>query len=505
MLEHFNSQRKNKSIMERKFTEQEQTRRNKIDELKKSNILAFNGTVKPTISCIEIFNKFNDKTREELESQDKKYIVNGRVIAQRGPFIVIQDRDMTLQIYIDKKILDEKASIVLKQLDLGDIISAKGTISKTHTNALMLRCENLILLTKALKPLPDKYHGLVDREERYRNRYVDTIVNEKARKTFILRTKIIKAIREYFDNLNYLEVDTPVLQPILGGAAAKPFITFYNALDHNFYLRIATELPLKKLLVGGYERVYEIGRIFRNEGVDTTHNPEFTSIEFYEAYSDLWGMMDRTEKLFAYITKKLNINSVIFNGQKIEFKYPFNKINMVDELNKKLNIDLRKFSDKEAIKFAESHGIKCEKYYKLGHVINDLFEKYIEETLIQPTFVWGHPIEISPLAAKDPKDPRFTLRAELFISTKEFANMFTELSDPIDQLERFEAQLNERENGNEEANEIDWDFVNALEYGMPPAGGCGIGIDRLIMLLTENDSIREVVLFPQLKEISWKK
>ncbi|WP_334199131.1 lysine--tRNA ligase [Mycoplasma struthionis] len=400
-----------------------------------------------------------------------------------------------------KKILDENSLNTLKQLDLGDIVSVSGMLSKTHTNALMLKAKSLTLLTKSLKPLPDKYHGLVDPEERRRHRYVDTIVNEESRKTFVLRTKIIRGVREYFDNLNYLEVDTPVLHPILGGAAAKPFITYYNALNRNFYLRIATELPLKKCLVGGFERVYEIGRIFRNEGVDSTHNPEFTSIEFYEAYSDMWGMMERTEGVFKYLTEKLNISKVKFNGYDIEFKYPFNKINMVDAVSEKVGVNVRELNDEQAIELAKKHNIKVEKYFKLGHVINELFEKYIEETLIQPTFVYGHPIEISPLAFKELNDERFTQRAELFIGTKEFANMFTELTDPIDQLERFEAQLDERENGNEEANEIDWDFVNALEYGMPPAGGCGIGIDRLIMLLTENDSIRDILMFPQLKEL----
>lgn len=471
--------------MERKYSEQEQIRRNKISSLAEKNIRAFNSTIKPTISSVGIQKLYADKTREEIDADNKFVIFNGRVIAQRGPFLVLQDRDGSMQIYVDKKTLDEVSSEVLKQLDLGDIISIEGLISKTHTEALMVKASKITLLTKALKPLPDKYHGLVDPEERRRHRYVDTIVNEESKNTFILRTKIIKGVREFFDNLDYLEVDTPVLQPILGGAAAKPFITFYNALNRNFYLRIATELPLKKCIVGGLERVYEIGRIFRNEGVDSTHNPEFTSIEFYEAYSDMWGMMERTEGVFKHLTKKLNIDKVKFNGYDIEFKYPFARINMVDAVSKKIGIDVRKLNDQEAIELAKKHGIKTEKYYKLGHVINDLFEKYIEETLIQPTFVYGHPIEISPLAFKELDDERFTQRAELFIGTKEFANMFTELSDPIDQLERFEAQLDERENGNEEANEIDWDFVNALEYGLPPTGGCGIGIDRLVMLLTQ--------------------
>ncbi|AWX42934.1 lysyl-tRNA synthetase [Metamycoplasma cloacale] len=486
--------------MERKLSEQEIIRRNKIDELASNGIAAFSATIKPTTTLIEIVNKYNELTREDIEAKNVNETVNGRVIAQRGPFLVIQDRDTTLQIYINKNELDEKSLIVLKQLDLGDIISVSGLLSKTHTNALMLKAISVSLLTKALKPLPDKYHGLVDREERYRHRYVDTIVNEDVKKTFILRTQIIKGVREFFDNLNYLEVDTPVLHPILGGAAAKPFVTYYNALSQNFYLRIATELPLKKLLVGGFERVYEIGRIFRNEGVDTTHNPEFTSIEYYEAYSDVWGMMERTEQLFAYLSQKLGINKVTFNGKEIEFKFPFAKINMVDAVSEKVGVNVRNLTDAEARELAKKHGIQCENYFKLGHVINELFEKYVEETLIQPTFVYGHPIEISPLAMKNAEDPRFTDRAELFINTKEFANMFTELTDPIDQLQRFESQLDERENGNEEANEIDWDFVNALEYGMPPAGGCGIGIDRLIMLLTQNDSIREVLLFPQLKD-----
>lgn len=487
--------------MERKYSEQEQIRRNKISSLAEKNIRAFNSTIKPTISSVGIQELYADKTREEIDADNKFVIFNGRVIAQRGPFLVLQDRDGSMQIYVDKKTLDEVSSEVLKQLDLGDIISIEGLVSKTHTEALMVKASKITLLTKALKPLPDKYHGLVDPEERRRHRYVDTIVNEESKNTFILRTKIIKGVREFFDNLDYLEVDTPVLQPILGGAAAKPFITFYNALNRNFYLRIATELPLKKCIVGGLERVYEIGRIFRNEGVDSTHNPEFTSIEFYEAYSDMWGMMERTEGVFKHLTKKLNIDKVKFNGYDIEFKYPFARINMVDAVSKKIGIDVRKLNDQEAIELAKKHGIKTEKYYKLGHVINDLFEKYIEETLIQPTFVYGHPIEISPLAFKELDDERFTQRAELFIGTKEFANMFTELSDPIDQLERFEAQLDERENGNEEANEIDWDFVNALEYGLPPTGGCGIGIDRLVMLLTQNDSIRDILLFPQLKDV----
>ncbi|MBN0919344.1 lysine--tRNA ligase [[Mycoplasma] gypis] len=487
--------------MERKFSEQEIVRREKIAELEKINKKAFSLAIPATHTAQDIHNEFEQFSREELESQAKKLSVNGRIMAKRGPFLVLHDRENSIQIYIDKKQLDETQAELLKLLDLGDIIFAEGFVSKTHTGELMVKASKFELLTKSLRPLPDKFHGLVDQEERYRRRYVDLTVNKDTKRTFMLRSKIISSVRRYFDSNGYLEVDTPVLQPILGGAAAKPFTTYYNALSSDFYLRIATELPLKKCLVGGLERVYEIGRIFRNEGVDTTHNPEFTSIEFYEAHSNMEGMMHRCEELFNFLANELGFETVNFAGQNISFKAPFKRINMIDAVSEAVGVDVRTLNDEQAIELAKKHGVKVEKYFKLGHVINELFEKYIEETLIQPTFVWGHPIEISPLAAKMPEDPRFTLRAELFINKKEFANMFTELTDPIDQLQRFESQLEERESGNDEANEIDWDFVEALEYGMPPAGGCGIGIDRLVMLLTENESIREVLLFPQLKNL----
>ncbi|MGX9340658.1 lysine--tRNA ligase [Mycoplasma sp. 128] len=487
--------------MERKFSEQELVRREKIAQLQKLNKPAFSLAIKASHNCGQIHEQFDSFDREQLEQKNVIVSVNGRLIAKRGPFLVLQDRENTVQLYIDKKSLSEVQNEVLKLVDLGDILHAEGLVSKTHTNEIMVKVAKFELLTKALRPLPDKFHGLVDQEERYRRRYVDLTVNKDTKRTFILRSKIIASVRRFFDSNGYLEVDTPVLQPILGGAAARPFTTYYNALSSDFYLRIATELPLKKCLVGGLERVYEIGRIFRNEGVDTTHNPEFTSIEFYEAHSNMEGMMERCEQLFNYLANVLGFETVNFGGQTISFKAPFKRINMVDAVSEKVGLDVRKLNDQEAVELAKKHGIKVEKYFKLGHVINELFEKYVEETLIQPTFVWGHPIEISPLAAKMPEDERFTLRAELFINKKEFANMFTELTDPIDQLERFESQLEEREAGNDEANEIDWDFVEALEYGMPPAGGCGIGIDRLVMLLTENESIREVLLFPQLKNL----
>lgn len=487
--------------MERKLSEQEEIRRNKIAELEKNNLQAFHKTIKPTTNSKELNEKYKNLSREDLDKQNLEFVFNGRIMTIRGPFIVLQDNCGQMQIYANKKTLNESSAKIFSLMDFGDILSVRGTLSKTNTDALVIKAQDIVLLTKSLKPLPDKFHGLVDPEERRRQRYVDLIMNEKTRNTFVMRTQIIKGIREYFDSLNYIEVDTPILNPILGGAAAKPFITFYNALNRNFYLRIATELPLKKLIVGGLDRVYEIGRIFRNEGVDTTHNPEFTSIEFYEAYSDLWGMMERTEGVFKHLINKFNIKEVKFNGFDITFNFPFKRVNMIDAISEKINVDIRKLNEEQMFELAKKHGIKIEKFFRYGHIINELFEKYVEETLIEPTFVYGHPIEISPLAAIDPDDKRFTLRAELFIGTKEFANMFTELNDPIDQLQRFENQLLEKENGNEEANEIDWDFVNALEYGMPPTGGSGIGIDRLIMLLTQNDSIRDVVLFPQLKDL----
>lgn len=370
---------------------------------------------------------------------------------------------------------------------------------KTMIGELAIRANKILLMSKSLKVLPEKYHGLADVEERYRHRYVDLIANKNVRDTFRTRTKIITEIRKYFDSKGYLEVDTPVLQPILGGASAKPFTTYHNALNREFYLRIATELPLKKLIVGGFEKVYEIGRIFRNEGIDTTHNPEFTSIEYYEANADLQDMMNYTEELIQNIAKVLNKEKIEYQGIELDLSKNFKRIEMSEEVSKHVGFDVKEATFDRLKQELDKLKIKIESYYKKGHLINILFEEYVEKTLIQPTFVYGHPIEISPLAAKTDLDPRFTERAELFIHTKEYANMFTELSDPIDQLERFKLQLKEREAGNDEANEIDYDFVEALEYGMPPAGGCGIGIDRLVMLMTNNLSIREVLLFPHMK------
>ncbi|WP_117275757.1 lysine--tRNA ligase [Mycoplasmopsis edwardii] len=482
-----------------KYTEQELVRRNKLNLYKELGIEAFAkaDNLKELKYSDEIEKEYGSYSKEELHDKNFEVALTGRIMTMRGPFILIQDYHSKIQLYFNKKEHENLVKLV-DSFDLGDIIYAEGYVMKTNTGAVSVKVKNIKLLTKALKPLPDKFHGLVDIEEIYRHRYLDLIMNEESRKVFWSRTRIISEIRKYFDELEYMEVETPFLHDYLSGASARPFKTHHNALDQEFVLRIATEIPLKKLLVGGIDRVYEIGRIFRNEGIDTTHNPEFTSIEFYEAYSNLEGMMNRTETLFKRLAKKLNKTKVMNKGVEIDLEKPFNRIDMVDAVSNATGHNFREISFEKAVEVAQSHGIKIQKFFQLGHIINELFEELIEKTLIQPTFVYGHPIEISPLTAKG-KDPRFTERAELFINTKEYANMYTELSDPIDQLERFEAQLEEKNNGNDEASDIDWDFVDSLEYGMPPTGGCGIGIDRLTMLLTEKESIRDVLLFPTMK------
>ena len=484
--------------MERKLTELEQVRRNKLEGIKELGFNPYSRHVEHSDDSKTLDEKYSQYSKEELKEKGFTASLVGRVMTTRGPFIIGKDSKGTIQAYIAKKEFPEIEKVV-KLTDIGDIVRFEGEVMKTQTGTLTIRATKFEILTKSLKPLPEKFHGLKDVEERYRRRYLDLIMNDDVKETFWTRTKIISEIRRYFDELDYMEADTPVLQDILGGAAAEPFETYHNALSMPFYLRIATELPLKRLLVGGIDRVYEIGRIFRNEGIDTTHNPEFTSIEFYEAYSNLDGMMNRTEEVFSRIAKMLNKTEVEYGGKTISLKTPFARVDMVDAVSNATGKDFRNISFEDAKAIAKENNIELEPYFTTGHIINELFEELIEETLVQPTFVTGHPIEISPLAALNEKDSRFTDRAELFIDGREYANMFTELNDPIDQLQRFESQLDERENGNVEANEIDMDFVEALEYGMPPAGGCGIGIDRLVMLFTGRTSIREVLLFPHLK------
>ncbi|AIA29251.1 lysyl-tRNA synthetase [Mycoplasmopsis californica] len=484
-----------------KYTEQEQVRRDKLIQYEKENVIAYKKAydLGEISYSDDIEAEFSSFSKEELHEKHIIRTIAGRLIAKRGPFLVIKDFRGKIQAYFNKKENLEYADLV-STFDIGDIIWVSGEVMKTMTGAVVVKADKIDLLSKALKPLPEKYHGLVDPEERYRRRYVDLIVNDESKDKFIKRIKITQWIKDYFNNLGYLDVETPFLHDYISGAAARPFTTHHNSLNQEFVLRIATEIPLKKLVIGGFDRVYELGRIFRNEGYDTTHNPEFTTIEFYEAYSNVEGMMNRTEALFKELCEKLGKWKFINNGVEVDLSRPFKRINMVDAVNEKTGVDFRNITLEDAVVVAKKYGAKIQKFYSVGHIINALYEELIEEDLIQPTFVYGHPIEISPLSAKS-EDPRFTERAELFINTKEYANMYTELSDPIDQLERFKKQIEEKAAGNDEASDIDWDFIDALEYGMPPTGGCGIGIDRLVMLLTETSSIRDVLLFPTLRRI----
>ncbi|MCI6350064.1 MAG: lysine--tRNA ligase [Tenericutes bacterium] len=492
--------------MERNFTEQELVRREKASKLKELGMDPFGDRYDRTALAGELKEKYEGKTHEELENENILVKVAGRIMFIRkmgkASFFTIQDKSGKIQIYISINDIGEESYALFKTADIGDIVGIEGKIMKTQTGEVTIKCLKYTHLVKALKPLPEKFHGLQDKEERYRRRYVDLIMNEEAKRNAIYRSKIITCIRNFMDNRGFLEVETPVLSTLLTGASARPFITHHNAQDLDMYLRIALELPLKRLLVGGLDAVYEIGRLFRNEGMDATHNPEFTSMEAYLAYSDLEGMMEMTESLYKTIANNV-FHKETFNwrGNEISLTGNFKRITMCEAIKEQTGIDFtQNYTTEEMLKLAEEHGIELEEHEKVfGHIVNKFFEKYVEETLIQPTFLCGHPIEISPLTKKDPKDPRFVQRFELFIGGKEMANAYTELNDPIDQLERFENQLKEQELGNEEANDIDMDFVEALEYGMPPAGGIGYGIDRTIMFFTESESIRDVILFPLMK------
>lgn len=486
-------------------TEQELVRREKLDYLVSKGINPFGSRFDVTSNSKEIKEACSDKTNEELEEMNMQVRVAGRIMTKRGKgkagFMHIQDKYGQIQIYVKLDNVGEEEYDLFLRADLGDIVGIDGTVFRTHMGELSIKCTKYTHLVKALRPLPDKYHGLVDVEERFRRRYVDLIMNEDARRVAFARPKIIRSIQSYLDNLGYVEVETPVLNSILGGAAARPFITHHNALNMEFYLRIATELPLKRLLVGGMDAVYEIGRLFRNEGMDRNHNPEFTTIELYKAYSDLEGMMDITENIIANAAMTVNgTTDITWKGHTFSLAPKYKRIHMVDAIREVTGIDFFKdMSLEEAKELAISHNIPIEEHFLYGHIVNAFFEKYVEETIVEPTFVYGHPIEISPLARKS-SDPRFTERFELFICGGEYANAFTELNDPIDQYERFVNQMKERELGNDEANEMDIDFIEALEYGMPPAGGMGMGIDRLVMMLTNSENIREVILFPHMKK-----
>ena len=481
-------------------------RREKLESLRSKGIDPFGKRFERTHLSQDIRSEYEALENEELEKKNVKVAVAGRIMTKRGKgkvgFAHIQDLSGQIQIYVRKDKVGESEYDLFKTADLGDIVGVTGIVFKTKVGELTIKVDHFEILTKSLRPLPDKFHGLKDVEQRYRQRYLDLIVNPDSKKTFITRSLIIQSMRRYLDEHGYLEVETPMMHAIAGGAAARPFITHHNALDMPLYLRIAIELHLKRLIVGGLEKVYEIGRVFRNEGISTRHNPEFTMMELYEAYADFKDIMKLTENLISHIAQEVLGTQVIQYGEyTVDLTPEWRRLHMVDAIKEYTGVDFWKhMSDEEARALAKEHNIEITENMKFGHIVNEFFEQRVEEKLIQPTFVYGHPVEISPLAKKNEKDPRFTDRFELFIVGREHANAFTELNDPIDQRQRFEAQLKEREQGNDEAHMMDEDFLEALEYGMPPTGGLGIGVDRLVMLLTNSPSIRDVLLFPLMRQ-----
>ncbi len=444
---------------------------------------------------------------EEFENKD--VTVAGRIIAKRimgkASFCTIQDSDEKIQSYVSINDLGEENYKAFKTWDIGDIIGITGFVFKTRTEEISVHAKEVTLLSKSLRPLPEKFHGLKDVDLRYRQRYVDLIMNPEVKDTFIKRSRIISKIRNILDEKGYLEVETPVLNTISGGATARPFITHHNTLDIPMYLRIATELNLKRLIVGGYDKVYEMGRIFRNEGMDIRHNPEFTTIELYAAYENYHDMMDITEEIFQKCAMEVcGTTKVTYQGVEVELGGKWKRVSMIDSIKEVTGIDFNEInSDEEAIAIAKERKIEIPSGKETrGHIISLFFDEYVEKTIVQPTFIYDYPVEISPLAKKSPKDPRLTERFEAFICGREYGNAFSELNDPIDQYERFKDEIAARENGDEEAGMMDEDFVQALEYGMPPTGGLGIGIDRLVMLLTDSVSIRDVLLFPTMKPLA---
>lgn len=433
--------------------------------------------------------------------------VAGRIMSKRGMgkvgFAHISDIDGQIQIFVKKDILGEEEYNNFKKLDIGDIIGAEGEVFTTQTGEISIRASKITLLTKSLRPLPEKFHGLTNPDLKYRQRYVDLIMNHNVKNTFVARSKIVRCIRQFMDSRGFLEVETPVLNTIPGGAAARPFVTHHNALDIDMYMRIATELHLKRLIVGGMEKVYEIGRIFRNEGMDIRHNPEFTTIEIYEAYADYHDVMNLTEDLIRYCAREVcGTEKITYQGVEIDLSH-FERLTMIDAVKKYANVDFNEIKTKEeAQKVAKEHGLELEPAKdSRGDIINLFFEEYVEDKLVQPTFIMDYPVEVSPLAKRKPEAPELTERFEVFITCREMGNAFSELNDPIDQRSRFEHQAELRAAGDDEANLIDEDFLNALEYGMPPTGGLGIGVDRLVMLLTDSYSIRDVLLFPTMKPL----
>jgi lysyl-tRNA synthetase class 2 len=492
--------------MEEKLTDQEQARREKLPKYVELGVDPFGSRYEWKDSIRDIRKRVEGKTAEDLENEKIRVNVAGRLLAIRrmgkASFVNLKDEYGSIQAWIGINVVGEHDYEVFRLADLGDVVGLEGTLMFSRTGELTIHVEKYTHITKCLKPLPEKFHGLTDLEDRCRKRYLDLIVNDESRRTALLRPAIVKAIRDYCDSLGFIEVETPVLSPIAGGAAARPFITHHNTLDKDFYLRIATELNLKKCMIGGIDRVYEVGRIFRNEGMDNRHNPEFTTIELYQAYGDLRDMMSWAEGLFHYVADKV-VGKEVFHwqGQDIDLSKPFRVVSMADAIKEVCGVDFTKeISFEEAVALAKEHKIPLEKSWNsTGYIMQAFFDELVEPTLIQPTFLHTYPIEVSPLTKKT-ADPRFVDRFELFICGTEFANAYSELNNPFDQKERFLAQMAARDRGDDEANEIDYSFLDAMEYGMPPAGGIGMGVDRFAMLMSEQDTIREVLLFPTMKD-----
>ena len=490
-----------KKVQEQDINQLLKVRREKLEELQA------NGNNPFEIMKYDVDHHSREVKENFEELEGKQVSLAGRIMSKRvmgkASFCNIQDLEGNIQSYVARDSIGEEEYKAFKKMDIGDIVGLKGEVFKTKTGEISIHASAVSLLSKSLQILPEKFHGLTNTDIRYRQRYVDLIMNQDVKETFVKRSKIISCIRQYLDGNGFMEVETPILVPNAGGAAARPFDTHYNALDEDVHLRISLELYLKRLIVGGLERVYEIGRVFRNEGLDTRHNPEFTLLELYQAYTDYHGMMDLSENLYRHVAQEVLGTTVINYGDvEIDLSKPFERLTMVEAVKKYAGVDFNEIkTEEEAKALADKKGVHYEARHKKGDILNLLFEEFVEEQLVQPTFIMDHPVEVSPLAKRIPGNPDYTERFELFITKREMANAFSELNDPIDQRGRFEAQEELKAQGDEEANSVDEDFLNALEHGMPPTGGIGIGIDRMVMLLTNAAAIRDVLLFPTMKSI----
>lgn len=489
-------------LTENEINEQMQVRIDKMHKIEEHGWKPFGYRFLYTHRAADIAAQFDELSEKETEVK-----MAGRIMAIRGHgktcFMDMQDKTGRIQVYVRKDVIGEENYALIKLMDIGDTVGITGTAFRTHMGELSIKANSVEMLSKSLRPLPEKWHGLKDVETRYRQRYVDLIVNPEVRDTFVKRSQIIRSVREVLDSHDFLEVETPILNTIAGGAAARPFISYHNALDMQVYMRIAPELYLKRLIVGGMDRVYEMGRVFRNEGIDNRHNPEFTSVEIYQAFADYRDMMDLTEEVVVKTAEKvLGTTTINYEGTAIELASPWKRMSMIEAVKEYSGKDFTNVTDlEEARAIAKELNVAVEPSFGIGKIINACFEEYVEDKLIQPTFITGHPKEISPLAKSNPENPEITDRFEAYIYGREICNGFTELNDPIDQKERFLKQVEERANGDEEANMMDEDFVNALEYGLPPTGGLGIGIDRLVMFLTNSSTIRDVLFFPTMKPL----